>query len=92
VAKILIWTGNGKLETAVADWQGALLEILTDVKIDEFARANKIAAAEARKQLEQKGGASAGGHAHPFRDTFAVELLLAGVALERVSILLGLPV
>jgi integrase/recombinase XerD len=29
------------------------------------------------------------GHAHRFRDTFAVEALLAGVPLERVSILLG---
>jgi integrase/recombinase XerD len=28
-------------------------------------------------------------HAHRFRDTFAVELLLAGIPLERVSILLG---
>ncbi|MHB8413694.1 MAG: tyrosine-type recombinase/integrase [Candidatus Acidiferrales bacterium] len=31
----------------------------------------------------------ASGHAHRFRDTFAVELLLAGVPLERVSVLLG---
>jgi integrase/recombinase XerD len=31
----------------------------------------------------------ANGHAHRFRDTFATELLLAGVPLERVSILLG---
>ena len=30
-----------------------------------------------------------GGYAHRFRDTFAVELLLSGVSLERVSILLG---
>ncbi len=30
-----------------------------------------------------------GGHAHRFRDTFAVELLLAGVPMERVSVLLG---
>jgi integrase/recombinase XerD len=29
------------------------------------------------------------GHAHRLRDTFAVELLLAGVPLERVSIFLG---
>ena len=29
------------------------------------------------------------GHAHRFRDIFAVELLLAGVPLERVSVLLG---
>lgn len=29
------------------------------------------------------------GHAHRFRDTFAIELLLAGVPMERVSVLLG---
>jgi integrase len=30
-----------------------------------------------------------GGHPHRMRDTFAVEMLLSGVPLERVSILLG---
>ena len=35
------------------------------------------------------GRAIQNGHAHRFRDTFATELLLAGVPLERVSILLG---
>ena len=29
------------------------------------------------------------GHAHRFRDTFAVEVLLSGVPLDRVSVLLG---
>lgn len=29
------------------------------------------------------------GYAHRFRDTFSIELLLAGVPIERVSILLG---
>ena len=29
------------------------------------------------------------GHMHRWRDTFAVELLLAGISLEQVSILLG---
>jgi integrase/recombinase XerD len=29
------------------------------------------------------------GHAHRFRDTFAVELFLAGVPIERVPVLLG---
>jgi integrase/recombinase XerD len=30
-----------------------------------------------------------GAHAHRFRDTFAVELLLAGVPIDQVSVLLG---
>jgi integrase len=30
-----------------------------------------------------------GGHAHRWRDTFSIELLLAGVPLEQVSVLLG---
>jgi integrase/recombinase XerD len=83
------WTGNGKPETAVADWQGRLLDVFEDMKVEEFARANKITELEGREQLEKRGGKIAEGHAHRFRDTFAVELLLAGVPLERVSILLG---
>jgi integrase/recombinase XerD len=32
------------------------------------------------------------GHAHRFRDTFAVKVLLAGIHLERVSIYAGVTV
>lgn len=83
------WTGNGKPQTAIGDWQGPLLDLFNDMKVKQSARKNKIKAIEARKLLEAKVVKFAEGHAHRFRDTFAVELLLAGVPLERVSILLG---
>jgi integrase/recombinase XerD len=62
------WSGNGKLETAVCDWQGRIKEVFDLAGI-------------------KKGEGNA--MSHRFRDTFAVELLLAGVPIERVSILLG---
>ena len=83
------WTGNGKPQTAIGDWQGRLLDLFKDMKVKQFALANKVNADAARNALETKGVKFAEGHAHRFRDTFAVELLLAGVPLERVSILLG---
>lgn len=66
--KLFFWTGQGKLETSVKDWQGRLRDIF------DLAGVSK-----------GEGNAVA----HRFRDTFAVELLLAGVPIERVSILLG---
>ena len=44
-----------------------------------------------RRQLSRvfKNAKIPNGHPHRFRDTFAVELLLAGVPIEHVSILLG---
>jgi integrase len=42
-----------------------------------------------RLQLMFELATVVGGHAHRFRDTFAVELLMAGVPLDRVSVLLG---
>lgn len=67
-SKLYFWTGEGKLETAVKDWQRKLREIfdLAGVAKDD---GNAVA--------------------HRFRDTFAVELLLSGVPIERVSVLLG---
>src|SRR5215471_18108091 len=44
-----------------------------------------------RQTVAQAGVSKGAGNAvsHRFRDTFAVELLLAGVPIERVSILFG---
>jgi integrase/recombinase XerD len=67
-SKLYFWTGQGKRETAVKDWQKKLREIFDLAEI-----------------LKGEGNAVA----HRFRDTFAVELLLVGVPIERVSILLG---
>jgi len=67
-SKLYFWTGKGKLETAVKDWQRKLRAIFDLAEVS-------------------KGDGNA--VAHRFRDTFAVELLLAGVPIERVSILLG---
>jgi integrase/recombinase XerD len=62
--KYFFWTGQGKLKSAVGDWQRSLTKL--------FCLAQVL-----------------NGHAHRFRHTFAVELLLAGVPIERVSVLLG---
>ncbi len=62
------WSGNGKRETAICDYQEKLK--------------NVFAAAGISKGL---GNAVS----HRLRDTFAVEGLLAGWPIERLSILLG---
>jgi integrase/recombinase XerD len=62
--KYFFWTGQGKLKSAVGDWQRSLKKLFVLAEVS-------------------------GGHPHRFRHTFAVELLLAGVPMERVSVLLG---
>jgi integrase len=62
--KYFFWTGQGKLKSAVGDWQRSLKKLFALAEVS-------------------------GGHPHRFRHTFAVELLLAGVPIERVSVLLG---
>jgi integrase len=59
------WTGNGKIETAVKDWQGRLAQLFKDAGIE-------------------------GGHAHRFRDTFAVAMLEEGKTLQDVADRLGI--
>jgi integrase/recombinase XerD len=82
-------TGNSKLQTATAYWQRRLIDLFKDMKVTEFARKNRVSKDEARKKLEARAGKFTMSPARRFRDTFAVELLSAGVPLERVSILLG---
>src|SRR6202040_4047022 len=62
------WSGMGKRETVICDWQMRLKKVFDSAEVS-------------------KGDGNA--ISHRFRDTFAVELLLAGVPIERVSILLG---
>ena len=62
--KYFFWTGQGKIKSAVGDWQRSLKKLFALAKVS-------------------------GGHPHRFRHTFAVELLLARVPIERVSVLLG---
>jgi integrase/recombinase XerD len=70
------WSGGGQLQSAVSNWQMRLAALFKD---EEGKPRVKLA----------NGNAIEGGHAHRFRDTFAVELLLASVPIERVSMLLG---
>lgn len=60
----IFWTGRGKPESTVSNWQRALRNLFELAEVPN-------------------------GHAHRFRDTFAVELLLQGVELADVSMLLG---
>jgi integrase/recombinase XerD len=83
------WSGTANLQTAVGHWHARLFNLFKDMKITEFARTNGVTKDEARKQFEAKGGKFLEGPSRRFRDTFAVELLLAGVSVDRVSILLG---
>lgn len=62
------WSGMGKRETVICDWQMRLKKVFDSAEVSK-GEGNAIS--------------------HRFRDTFAVELLLAGVPIERVSILLG---
>jgi integrase len=56
------------------------------VPIPEFV-ANDLASIQLARVF--KNAKIPNGHPHRFRDTFAVELLLAGVPIEQVSVLLG---
>lgn len=82
-------TGNSRLQTAVTFWHRRLSDLFKRMEVTELARENRVTRDEARKQLEARDGKFALSPTRRFRDTFAVELILAGVPLERVSVLLG---
>ena len=70
------WSGTGHLQSAVSNWQMRLAAVFKDEKGNS-------------RVMLANGQGIVNGHAHRFRDTYAVELLLAGVPIERVSIMLG---
>jgi integrase/recombinase XerD len=69
--RYFFWSGNGKLKSAVADWQRSMARVFKLADIKHPDRTPKRC------------------HPHMFRDTFAVECLLAGVDIKDVSELLG---
>ena len=73
--KYFFWTGNGKEESAVTDWQNDLRKL--------FRTAFPIPKDHPRYCKCHPR------HPHQLRDTFAVNLLKEGVPLEEVSKLLG---
>jgi integrase len=78
IGRYFFWTSNGKVKSTVGNWQRALkllfeLVALTHTTSDAYFELAEVPT----------------GHAHRFRDAFAVGALLAGIPLERVSILLG---
>jgi integrase/recombinase XerD len=62
------WSGQGKRQTAVCDWQAKIKEVFDLAGIAK-GLSNTVS--------------------HRLRDTFAAELLLAGVPIERLAMLLG---
>ena len=72
-----LWSHRRKLRSGISFWSGI-------GKLESIVRSWQT-------RLRRLFGLAnvPNGHAHRFRDTFAVELLLAGVPLERVSVVLG---
>lgn len=82
-------TTEAKPRTAVSRWQRRLAALF---KVKAESKAKAVGAETKAKAVGAETKTKAVGirvHAHRFRDTFAVELLLAGVPMERVSVLLG---
>lgn len=75
--KYFFWSGRSKRKSEVSNW----------VKI--FAKVVSQARELFPKLFLEQNGQPKRAHLHMFRDTFAVEYLLAGMSLEEVSRLLG---
>ena len=82
---------NVKLPSFLVEQLVNLPSISKDYFFWTGVRTRDTVAGNRRRSLRKifKLAAIKKGHPHRFRDTFAVELLLAGVPLEHVSVLLG---
>jgi integrase/recombinase XerD len=92
--RFYFWTGNVKPKTVITDWQEKLKALFQVAALLSPCPKCKRGVgkpccdgqADVRPHAERSPSTA---HAHRFRDTFATELLLQGVPLERVSVLLG---
>lgn len=84
--RFYFWSGRGSPKSAVADWQRSFRKLFALAGITHEPQTGVSFKKWKRRVVD---GKPIKAHPHMFRDTFAVELLLAGVPMEDVQILLG---
>ena len=81
------WSGQGDPKSATRDWQRSFRKLFRVAGISHIP--DEIVKPKYWQRRLTQDGSKVRAHPHMFRDTFAVELLVAGTPIEDVSKLLG---